>query len=243
MENNTICINLFSLYIVLKKAVISVTICHLSRWERLLCWEAIKQGATSPSDTRHTIPRDVNCIPGNKDSKTKRPITRTKYDHNHSKVATGSSRAHQHRYIYIYIIYIYIYIYTYIYIYLYIFIYIYIYIFIYTNLLKECSMVFHVPCIWLSENELHKKCRNFRDFFPLEFTLIDLCDNCEGNMLHSFQVTISPSKKCFICCNESPLKVMKNAFYFILTTLFIFKIFEFLSWISGHIEKTAWLER
>ena len=43
---------------------------------------------------------------------------------------------------------------------------------------------------------------------------------------------------------------MKNAFYFALKALFvhtlralfILKIVKFLSWISGHLEKTAWLE-
>ena len=44
------------------------------------------------------------------------------------------------------------------------------------------------------------------------------------------KVGLSPSKKnCFICFNESPLKMMKNAFYFILKALFILKIFKFLS--------------
>ena len=37
-----------------------------------------------------------------------------------------------------------------------------------------------------------------------------------------------------------PLKMMKNAFYFILKTRFVLKIFEFLSWRSGQVEKTAW---
>ena len=36
---------------------------------------------------------------------------------------------------------------------------------------------------------------------------------------------------------------MKNAFYFILNALFVCKIFKFLSRLSGHVEKTAWLER
>ena len=36
---------------------------------------------------------------------------------------------------------------------------------------------------------------------------------------------------------------MKNAFYFILKTLFIFKIFKFLSRLFGHVGKMAWLER
>ena len=32
-------------------------------------------------------------------------------------------------------------------------------------------------------------------------------------------------------------------FYFNLKAHFVFKIFKFLSWIFGHAEKTAWLER
>ena len=42
---------------------------------------------------------------------------------------------------------------------------------------------------------------------------------------------------------ESPLKMMKNAFYFTLKALFVLKIFKFLSWLLGHVEKTARLER
>ena len=36
--------------------------------------------------------------------------------------------------------------------------------------------------------------------------------------------------------------MMKNAFYFILKALFFLKIFKFLSWLSGHVEETDWLE-
>ena len=40
----------------------------------------------------------------------------------------------------------------------------------------------------------------------------------------------SPSKKVgFVCFNESPLKVIKNAFYFMLKTLFILEIFMIFS--------------
>ena len=52
-----------------------------------------------------------------------------------------------------------------------------------------------------------------------------------------------PKKYFFVCVTESPLKMIKNAFYFILKTLFTLKIFKFLSWRFGHIEKTVWLER
>ena len=58
------------------------------------------------------------------------------------------------------------------------------------------------------------------------------------------KVGLSPSKKnCVICLLESPLKIAKNAFYFILEALFVLKIFKLLSWLFGHVGKTAWLER
>ena len=33
---------------------------------------------------------------------------------------------------------------------------------------------------------------------------------------------------------ESPLKIMKNVFYFALKALFVLKIFKFLFWLFGH---------
>ena len=39
-----------------------------------------------------------------------------------------------------------------------------------------------------------------------------------------------------------PFKNDKNA-YFTLKALFVLKIFKFLSWLFGHVEKTAQLER
>ena len=37
---------------------------------------------------------------------------------------------------------------------------------------------------------------------------------------------------------ENPLKMMKNVFFFFTSkTLFVFKIFKFLSWVFGHIAK------
>ena len=46
-------------------------------------------------------------------------------------------------------------------------------------------------------------------------------------------------KKRVIYFMESPLKMLKNAFYFTLKALFVLKIFKFLSWLFGHVEKTA----
>ena len=48
---------------------------------------------------------------------------------------------------------------------------------------------------------------------------------------------------CVICFIESALKMMENAFYFILKALSVLKIFKFLSWLFGHVGKTTWLER
>ena len=42
---------------------------------------------------------------------------------------------------------------------------------------------------------------------------------------------------------DRTLKMMKNAFYFILEALFVLKIFKFLSRLFGHLEKTARLGR
>ena len=36
---------------------------------------------------------------------------------------------------------------------------------------------------------------------------------------------------------------MENASYLILKVPFVLKIFKFLYWLFGHVEKTAWLER
>ena len=48
-----------------------------------------------------------------------------------------------------------------------------------------------------------------------------------------------PKIICFTCFDESPLKIMKNAFYFILKALFSLKLFRFLSWILGHIKENG----
>ena len=54
------------------------------------------------------------------------------------------------------------------------------------------------------------------------------------------KVGLSTSKKIYvICVTESPLKMMKNAFYSILKAFFVLKIFKFLSQLFGHVGKTA----
>ena len=51
----------------------------------------------------------------------------------------------------------------------------------------------------------------------------------------------TPSRKVsFIFFNESPLEVIKYAFYFTLKVIFILKIFKFLSSLFCSCRKTAW---
>ena len=55
---------------------------------------------------------------------------------------------------------------------------------------------------------------------------------------------LSPPKQIALFVSiESPLKMRKNTFYFILKAFFVLKIFKFLSWVFDHVEKTASLER
>ena len=62
-----------------------------------------------------------------------------------------------------------------------------------------------------------------------------------GLWLYHLKSALTFQKKLFISFNNSPSKMMKNSFYFILKALFVRKIFKVLSWLFGHVEKTAWL--
>ena len=50
----------------------------------------------------------------------------------------------------------------------------------------------------------------------------------ETSVMKEFKVdSYLLEKNCFICFNESPSNMMKNAFYFTLEALFVLKIFNF----------------
>ena len=69
----------------------------------------------------------------------------------------------------------------------------------------------------------------------------------EADYMHAkrvFKVGLSPSKKlCIICLIESPLKMMKNAFYFILKALFVLKLFTFLSRLFWSCRKNGLIRK
>ena len=80
----------------------------------------------------------------------------------------------------------------------------------------------------------------FCNFLNAQFLYYDgICPFCR---FYFFKVGLSPYKKnCVICFIERPLKVMKNAFYFIVKALFVLNLFKVLSLLFDHEEKMAWL--
>ena len=52
-----------------------------------------------------------------------------------------------------------------------------------------------------------------------------------------FKVRLSSKRLVFIYFSESSLKMVKDAFYFMLNALFFLKIFTFLSWLFDYVEK------
>ena len=61
------------------------------------------------------------------------------------------------------------------------------------------------------------------------------------NFLIAFKVRLYGKIQFLI--TERPLKMMKNALYFHLKSLFRSQDITFLPWLFGHVEKTARLER
>ena len=62
--------------------------------------------------------------------------------------------------------------------------------------------------------------------------------------IQNVKVKLSPSKNFALFALLKDLENdLKNAFYFFLKALFVLKIFKFLSWLFGHVEKKTWLER
>ena len=68
-----------------------------------------------------------------------------------------------------------------------------------------------------------------------------MCPVWSEFILCPYSRTLTFHKKLVLI--ESPLKMMINAFNLILKTLFVLKIFRFLSRLFGHVGKTAGLER
>ena len=99
-------------------------------------------------------------------------------------------------------------------------------------------------CFLLFKNEAVSKRHLTRNLDVSRFC----CQNCMLNicLYHEIALSIFPCKLCLkgalsglrqFLAAESPLKMMKNAFYFTSKALFVLKIFKFLSWLFGHVAK------
>ena len=72
--------------------------------------------------------------------------------------------------------------------------------------------------------------------------ILNTC-NFQKKILFNLKSGRHLSKKFIVIfLTESPLKEMKNVFYFILKPLSVLKILKFLLRLFGHVGKTAWLE-
>ena len=76
------------------------------------------------------------------------------------------------------------------------------------------------------KGKLHSSGLYLLKFFCIEYAQ---SKNPLKECRHSIKAGLSPSKKiCFICFNDNPSKIVKNAFYFTLKAFFV-KIFQFFS--------------
>ena len=64
-----------------------------------------------------------------------------------------------------------------------------------------------------------------------------LYDIIMGSFLLLKYIKVALSSLRILLAAESPLKMMKNGFYFMLKALFVLKIFKFLSWLFGDVAK------
>ena len=125
------------------------------------------------------------------------------------------------------------------------------------SLLSHRYVYFKCVYVWIKQKAKTKKTSSgnstsqISEYLPQFLILIILKDFSHKtlneitgfSMIMDLKRTLTCQKNCIICFIESPLKIMKNAFYFILKTFFVLKIFQFLSWLFNHVEKIAWLER
>ena len=111
-------------------------------------------------------------------------------------------------------------------------------------------MIFNLIILLMLEmNWSNKACKSFKKEALTQVFSSEFCETFKSIFFREhllvtvpsfIKVGLSPSKKiCVICLIESPLKMMKNVFYFILKALFVLKIFKFLSRLFSHAGKTA----
>ena len=100
---------------------------------------------------------------------------------------------------------------------------------IWSHLLKKSLMESFICCAVLSPSRLRK-----------------MLLNLPKNFLHFIILSVTPLTNTALCRKLSKKENLKSEshppFYFILKALFVLNIYKFLSWLSGHVVKTARLE-
>ena len=124
-----------------------------------------------------------------------------------------------------------------------------------THMENLCFTEFNTKIHWSAKLAASDAFHMFAQSVPLSYrclkNVIYQIDNKNEWLLRSVTFTaklelvfvLKSDSHLFTCFNDSPSKLTKNAFYFILKALFVLKIFAFLSWLFRHAEKTAWIER
>ena len=85
-------------------------------------------------------------------------------------------------------------------------------------------------------------CASSKNLFQIQIILVTIPTRTYNFKVKKISSSLKedsclPKEFCFICFNASSLKMMKNAFYFILKALFIVKMFKFLSSLFNHAKK------
>ena len=101
-------------------------------------------------------------------------------------------------------------------------------------------------CLFLVSKSYLKKFKN-QIMVPVMFLIFKLTNQIFGmyvvfaeqlyveQMYENFKGALSGLRQFLVF--ESTLKMMKNAFYFLLKARFVLKIFKFLFLLFGHVEK------
>ena len=96
----------------------------------------------------------------------------------------------------------------------------------------------HLLVCFNVDGNLNNNCILFENICWFWYLLIHLAFLTSGLYHFQFKVGLSPSKKIYIISLiESSLKMMRIGFCFNLKTLFVLKIFKFLSQLYGHAGK------
>ena len=97
---------------------------------------------------------------------------------------------------------------------------------------------------WGCIRSAHENCSHLQFFLSrFSFTNIYESHDCRGRRgAFVLSRTLTFQQIFFIYFNDSPSKMMKNA-YFILKALFVLKIFKFSSWLFGHVEKNSLMRK